>query len=162
MPDKFEKNSPARAGGFCKSRIDALVEELAAAPAIACGADFADRTIAAAKSACARDDALVDALLKAAPLRLGADFDRRAQLACRNAVKKAPGAAARTVASLSAAACAMLAVIGAANSRTFGAREALNLRDDYAKITEMTREISDLSAFIVQEDFFNAIQPPSR
>ena len=160
MPDKFEKNSPARAGGFCESRIDALVEELAAAPAIACGADFADRTIAAAKSACARDDALVDALLKAAPLRLGADF--RAQLACRNAVKKAPGAAARTVASLSAAACAMLAVIGAANSRTFGAREALNLRDDYAKITEMTREISDLSAFIVQEDFFNAIQPPSR
>ena len=94
MPDKFEKNSPARAGGFCESRIDALVEELAAAPAIACGADFADRTIAAAKSACAR--------------------------------------------------------------------EALNLRDDYAKITEMTREISDLSAFIVQEDFFNAIQPPSR
>ena len=67
MPDKFEKNSPARAGGLCESRIDALVEELAAAPAIAWGADFAYIKIGAAKSACARDDALVDALLKAAP-----------------------------------------------------------------------------------------------
>lgn len=57
---------------------------------------------------------------------------------------------------------AALAVIAAANSRTYGARDAFNLRDDYTKITEMTREISDLSVFIVQEDFFNAIQPPMR
>ena len=63
---------------------------------------------------------------------------------------------------MSAAACAALAVIAAANSRTYGARDAFNLRDDYTKITEMTREISDLSVFIVQEDFFNAIQPPMR
>lgn len=162
MPDKFYKNHQAPQGRLCEeSQMDGLAERLLSAPAITCGADFADRTIEAAKSDDAGYDILIDALLKASPVRLGADFDRRAALACRKAVKGARGTAA-ALASMSAAACAALAVIAAVNSRTYGARDAFNLRDDYTKITEMTREISDLSVFIVQEDFFNAIQPPMR
>lgn len=162
MPGKFDGNSRPREGGLCESRIDGLIERLVSAPAVTCGRDFADRAIAAAKSADARADAVADALLKASPLRLGADFEQKTMLACRKAGEGARSAKARALASLSAAACAALAVIGAANSHTSGARDAIDLRGDYAKISDMTREISDLSVFIVQEDFFDAIQAPRR
>ena len=140
----FGKNSPATPAPKGLKNADDFFDTLITASPIRCGDNFADIVLSAVKKP-SQEDELVDSLLKSQPIRLGRSFDNRCLTLCLNA-----------------AACALIAVTsftGILKEKNLAYTE---LSEDYAKLSKMSQEVSDLSVFLVQEVFFDALQAPRR
>lgn len=128
---------------------DIIIDELLGQKPLICADKFADETVARIKAEAeldARLDEKIDILLKAsAPITLGTDFDDRV---CGLAKKKRPNVAAM-IAYTATAACAMFAAGTVFWQRT----PTTDFDKSYEQMTQVAQEISDLSLFIIQEDF---------
>lgn len=155
----FGKNSPATPAPKGLKNADDVFDTLITASPIRCGDNFADIVLSAVKKP-SQEDELADSLLKSQPIRLGRSFDNRCLTICLNAGK--PFLDRFSLAFSSAAACALIAVTsftGILKEKNLAYTE---LSEDYAKLSQMSQEVSDLSVFLVQEVFFDALQAPRR
>ena len=155
----FGKNNPGTPAPIDLKNVDDFFDTLITASPIRCGDNFADIVLSAVKKP-SQEDELVDSLLKSQPIRLGRSFDNRCLTLCLNAGK--PFLDRFSLAFSSAAACALIAVTsftGILKEKNLAYTE---LSEDYAKLSKMSQEVSDLSVFLVQEVFFDALQAPRR
>ncbi len=155
----FGKNNPGTPAPIDVKNVDEVFESLITASPIRCGDNFADRVLYAVQKP-SKNDELVDSLLKSQPIRLGKSFDKRCLNLCLNVGK--PLLDRFSLAFSSAAACALIAVASFPGILKEKSLDYAELNEDYAKLSQMSQEISDLSVFLVQEVFFDALQAPRR
>lgn len=155
----FGKNSPATPAPKGLKNADDVFDTLITASPIRCGDNFADIVLSAVKKP-SQEDELADSLLKSQPIRLGRSFDNRCLTLCLNAGK--PFLDRFSLAFSSAAACALIAVTSFTGILKEKSLAYTELSEDYAKLSQMSQEVSDLSVFLVQEVFFDALQAPRR
>lgn len=139
-------------------QFDELFDKLISAKPIVCKNDFADSVIESINEGKTADSPLFDRLIKSMPIRLGKSFDERVLSVCRQIGKKTERKILPMVAYLSAAACAMFAVVGISGTQIVKSANPLSVRDDYAKLTQISEEITDISVLLVQEEFFDVLQ----
>ena len=139
-----------------KNSTDNIIDALLKSSPISTSENFTDKTISAIKafkeSPRPGSDSKIDSLLSELPIALGASFTDKTLLSIRR--YKIFRHAVSVAAGLSVAACAIFA-IGVVIKNGPSARSALPALTDYAQMSEMSEEISALSALIVQEEFLD-------